>query len=151
MKRSAFVFGIAAVFATACATSQQTAEPVADDELGVSKTSVFDAPSPPPFEYTMADPFQAKPLPEPSYPTAPPQIPHRVDMYTPVTAKMNQCINCHDQSAMIGKKVKGMPTPMPASHYETVDGKMVRNNGRHICTQCHVPQTDASLIVGNTF
>jgi nitrate reductase (cytochrome), electron transfer subunit len=150
MKRSAVILGAIAAFAAACANSQQMA-PVADDEIGLSKTSVLEDPAPAAFDYTQADPSQAKPLPPRSYGDAPPQIPHRVDMFVPVTMKMNQCINCHDQPTMIGKKAKGMPTPMPASHYVTAEGKMARNNAQHVCTQCHAPQADVSLLVESTF
>jgi nitrate reductase (cytochrome), electron transfer subunit len=148
MKYSAILVGIVAVFATACATSQTG--PVADNEIGLSKTSVFEDPSPSVFDYPKTEPSAATALPR-AWDSAPPQIPHKVDAYVPITTNKNMCVACHDKPGLIGKKTKGIPTAMPESHYDTVEGKLVRNNGRHICTQCHAPQASVADLVGNTF
>jgi cytochrome c-type protein NapB len=149
MKYSALLIGIVAAFASACATSQ-SAGPVADDALGLSKTSVFDDPSPSAFDYPNISPSAAAALPR-AYDGAPPQIPHKIEGLLPITAKKNACLGCHDDPSLIGKQAKGDPTPMPESHYDKVAGKLELNNGRYVCNQCHVPQANVSELVGNTF
>jgi cytochrome c-type protein NapB len=123
-----------------------------DDQMGLSKTSVYDNPSPEVFQYPQTSPFEAKPLPR-SYIGAPPQIPHDIEDFVPITAKKNMCSSCHDKPAMMGKKdLTGIPTPMPQSHYvKAADGKLTRSNARYVCTQCHVPQAEVKDLVGNTF
>jgi cytochrome c-type protein NapB len=148
MKTSTLLIGFVAVFATACATSQTG--PVADNEIGLSKTSVFDDPAPAAFEYPKTEPSAATVLPR-SWNSAPPQIPHKIEAFEPITANKNLCVTCHDKPGLIGKKTKGIPTSMPESHYDTVEGKMTRNNGRHICTQCHAPQAEVGELMRNTF
>ena len=147
MKTSAAILGLIAIFATACASSPG---PVADNEIGLSRTSVFDDPSPEAFDYPKTEPSAATVLPR-SWDTAPPQVPHKIDSFTPITTNKNLCVTCHDKPSLIGKKTKGIPTSMPGSHYDTLDGKMSRSNGRHFCTQCHVPQANVAELVGNSF
>jgi cytochrome c-type protein NapB len=146
MKNSAILIGIITVVITACATSK----PVADSEIGLSKTSVFDDPSPSVFEYPKTEPSAATALPR-SWNSAPPQVPHKIEAFIPITTSKNICVTCHDKPSLIGKKTKGIPTSMPESHYDTIEGKLVRNNGRHVCTQCHTPQANVADLVGNTF
>jgi cytochrome c-type protein NapB len=149
MKTSTLLIGFAAIFATACATSQTG--PVADNDIGLSKTSVFDDPTPETFEYGGKGPGSNILIPQ-AYEGAPPQIPHKIDAFMPIKTEKNLCVNCHDKPSMVGKpKVKGVATTMPESHYNSIDGKFVRNNGRHFCTQCHVPQATVGELVGNTF
>jgi cytochrome c-type protein NapB len=128
---------------------------VKDSEMGLSRTSVFEAPAPEPFSYGKAFPGSGNTLPR-AFPGAPPQIPHDIGMFTPVTAAKNACVACHDKPAMMGQKTAGAPTPMPASHYTdlrrapgTVTGKLI--GARFVCTQCHVPQADVKPLVDNTF
>jgi cytochrome c-type protein NapB len=123
-----------------------------DDQMGLSKTSVFEDPSPPAFDYPATDPSASGALPR-AWEGAPPQIPHNIADFLPINAESNQCIRCHDKPAMMGKrKVKGIPTPMPESHYvKADDGKLSRAGSRHVCTQCHAPQAEVGDLVGNTF
>ncbi|MGA7181662.1 MAG: nitrate reductase cytochrome c-type subunit [Thiobacillaceae bacterium] len=121
-----------------------------DDSMGLSKTSVFDNPAPPVFAYSDKAPNKSGVLPR-AYPGAPPQIPHSIDGFVPIKADENSCLDCHDKPALMGKKIKGMATAMPASHYTNVDGKWQRNNNRYVCTQCHVPQANVKELVGNSF
>jgi cytochrome c-type protein NapB len=146
MKYSALLIGIIAVIVAACATSK----PVADNEMGLSKTSVFEDPSPSVFDYPKTEPSAATALPR-AWNSAPPQVPHKIDAFVPITTNKNMCVTCHDKPSLIGKKTKGIPTSMPESHYDTVEGKLARNNGRHVCTQCHTPQANVAELVGNTF
>ncbi|MBI5937826.1 MAG: nitrate reductase cytochrome c-type subunit [Betaproteobacteria bacterium] len=122
---------------------------VADDQIGLSKTSVEAVPDPQVFEYRGNAPFSGQVLPR-AYQGAPPQVPHNLEGFIPITRDSNACIGCHQQPAMIGKKSKGQPTPMPVSHY--VDDKAsAMNMGRYNCTQCHTPQATVKPLVGNTF
>lgn len=64
-------------------------------------------------------------------------------------AGRNQCKGCHDRPQMWGAKRKGLPTPIPESHYTdmrndpgTVGKKLV--SARSVCTQCHVPRPSRS-------
>ena len=123
-----------------------------DSEMGLSKTSVYDNPSPDVFQYPQADPGEGKPLPR-AYSGAPPQIPHSIEDFLPITTQKNECNNCHNKPARIGKKVaKGLPPPMPESHYHKSDsGKLEFSDSRYVCVQCHTPQADVKELVGNSF
>jgi cytochrome c-type protein NapB len=130
-------------------------EAVKDTDLGLSKTSVFETPTPQPFSYGKAFPGTSNTLPR-AYPGVPPQIPHDIEMFTPVTRANNACTACHDKPGMAGQKAPGAPTPMPASHYtdlrrapDKVTGKLI--GARFVCTLCHVPQAGVKPLVGNTF
>lgn len=149
MKNRALLFGtVAAWVVTAYAPCQ--AGPVADNEIGLSKTSVFDNPAPKVFQYPKTKPAAATALPV-AWNGAPPQIPHAIDAMLPIKMDENACLDCHDKPSMMGKKQKGRPTAMPESHYTKVEGKWERNNNRYLCTQCHVPQANVKDLVGNTF
>ncbi len=122
---------------------------VSDDQLGLSKTSVYDVPDPNTFQYRDNQPFTGQLLPR-AYQGAPPQIPHDIQNFVPITRENNTCVGCHQQPAMIGKKTKGQPTPLPITHY--VDAKASSlNMARYVCTQCHTPQANVKPLVGNTF
>jgi cytochrome c-type protein NapB len=129
------------------------ADPVAlmDDAIGLSKTSVFDDPAPPEVAYSSLDPKQSGILPR-FWEDAPPQVPHRLDKFLPITAKANKCLECHEEPEKIGKKAKGKPTPMPESHYvKSADDELTVANRRYVCTLCHAPQAEVGTLVGNSF
>ena len=134
--------------ALALSTHAVQAAGVADDAIGLSKTSVYDVPDPQVFEYSDAAPFSGKILPR-AYLGAPPQVPHDISEM-PITRDNNMCVGCHQQPDSIGKKVKGQPTPLPASHYADVKSNSM-HMGRFVCTQCHTPQATVKPLVGNTF
>ncbi len=139
-----------AVLAFTLPASAAKDQPIADDAMGLSKTSVYDDPAPAVFEYGTDSPGTSKPI-EASYNTAPPMIPHDISSFVPITRESNMCKGCHVQPAMVGKKpAKGMPIPAPASHYVDV-AKGELNMGRHVCTQCHSPQAKVDVLVENTF
>jgi len=123
-----------------------------DDQMGLSKTSVFDDPSPAVFDYPRTEPHEAQPMPR-AWEGAPPQIPHNIEDFLPIDAQKNRCSSCHEKPALLGKKkIKGLPTPMPESHYvKAEDGKLTRSGARYICTQCHTPQAQVDDLIGNTF
>ena len=123
-----------------------------DTEMGLSKTSVFDTPSPTAFSHATTDPEDSEPLPR-AFPGAPPQIPHEIESMLPILAKDNQCLDCHDEPRSIGKKRKGR-SPIPESHYAVMGddrSKWKLSGARFTCNQCHVPQVDVKPLVDNTF
>jgi cytochrome c-type protein NapB len=128
------------------------AAPVKDTQLGLSKTSVFEVPSPPAYRAEDAAPAE-KPPPRRLSAEHPPVIPHAIGDYLPITRDQNACIDCHE---LPGPKRKGEPTPLPRSHY--VDwrhdqGKVLEKHAgaRWVCTACHVTRSDAAPLVGNRY
>jgi cytochrome c-type protein NapB len=122
--------------------------------MGLSKTSVFDTPTPEPFVYPKTKAGKSEVLPR-AYPGIPPQIPHKVNTYLPITVGNNQCLECHDKPNLIGKKGTNK-SPMSREHYVDLRGSGDEMQGevvgaRFNCTQCHVPQSGAPALVGNTF
>lgn len=141
---------LCAVLCLSLPASAAKDQPIADDAMGLSKTSVYDTPAPEVFEYGTESPGTSKPVPA-SYHTAPPMIPHDISGFVPITRESNLCKGCHLQPAMVGKKVaKGKPVPMPASHYVDV-AKGEPDLARHVCTQCHAPQAKVKVLVESNF
>jgi nitrate reductase (cytochrome), electron transfer subunit len=132
------------------------AQTINADSMGLSKGSVFDTPTPKVYHYSKVQPGESKLLPR-AYSGAPPQIPHDISDFLPITRDSNMCLACHNQPGQWGKKRdKGMATPIPPSHYtdlRNAPGKVTENliNARFNCNQCHVPQADAPALVENTF
>lgn len=149
MRKIALV-GTALAFALAAQWGQAADQPIPDDQLGLSKTSVYDVPDPKVFEYQQADPTTSGVLPR-AYPGAPPQVSHDMKDMVPITREMNMCVACHQLPDMVGKKkVKGQPTAVPASHYVDVKANSLYM-GRYNCTQCHTPQATVKPLVDNVF
>ena len=137
-------------------TQQLWAEPIIKDkDMGLSKSDVFETPTPKAFSYSTHFPGTGETIPR-AFAGAPPQIPHNISSFKPITAANNMCMGCHHNPAMIGQRVKGLPTSMPASHYTdvrnkpSVQGKEVIG-ARYVCTQCHVPQAQVDTLVDNLF
>ena len=144
------VIGLAAV--SACATSN-TSSNAALDELN-SGTSVFDTPTPEVYTYSDAKPGYNDRLAK-AWDELPPQVPHRVEEFLPVTAADNQCLDCHDVPKYIGQpwntdRTKKNKSPMSAEHYANKDLDEI-DNSRFNCTQCHVPLSNAPALVDNTY
>lgn len=145
-----FLATAVAITAVACANA---GPPVPDNSLGLSKTSVFDTPTPKTVDYDEAAPGQGQTQAR-YFPGAPAVIPHNIDAFMPIKPDANACLGCHDRPDMSGKKAAGVPTPMPASHYsdpwakDRSAGKV--SGARYTCTLCHAPQTDAKPLVQNT-
>ena len=83
-----------------------------------------------------------------AYRQQPPLIPHRIDKYQ-IDLKVNQCMRCHDWPNNVAEGA----TKISETHYKDRDGNALDHvySGRWFCTQCHVPQTEKSPIVPNTF
>ena len=126
------------------------------DELnmGLSKTSVFDTPTPNVYTYSNAKPGYNDRLAK-AWDELPPQIPHRVDEYLPVLLEDNQCLDCHDKPKYIGRpwntdRTVKSHSPMSRNHYATEELEDV-SGARYNCMQCHVPQSNAAPLVDNTY
>ena len=83
-----------------------------------------------------------------SYPMQPPVIPHKIDGYQ-LDLKVNKCMACHARS-----RIGDSQAPMVSvTHFMDRDNNFLAELSprRYFCTQCHVPQLDAKLLVGNDF
>ncbi|MGS0680060.1 nitrate reductase cytochrome c-type subunit [Shewanella sp. 125m-7] len=83
-----------------------------------------------------------------NYPMQPPVIPHKIDGYQ-VNLKVNKCMSCHDR-----KRTTDSQAPMVSvTHYMDRENNFLATLSprRYFCTQCHVPQLDAKLLVENDF
>lgn len=83
-----------------------------------------------------------------NYADQPPLIPHAIRDYQ-IDLNINKCLTCHDR-----KNTEGSQAPMVSvTHFQDRDGQTLGavSPRRYFCTQCHVPQTDAKPIVGNSF
>ena len=123
-----------------------------DAKLGLSKTSVFEVPAPPAHQAEDSTPGE-KPLPKRLSTELPPVIPHGIADLLPITRDSNACLGCHDVQ---GPKVKGEPTPIPASHHvdlRNAPGKTQEQvaGARYVCISCHVPRSDAKPLVGSQY
>ncbi|WP_240454099.1 nitrate reductase cytochrome c-type subunit [Halomonas sp. NO4] len=83
-----------------------------------------------------------------AYPMQPPTIPHKIDNYQ-VDLNANRCMSCHSR-VQVGESQAPM---VSVTHYMDRDGNFLADLSprRYFCNQCHVPQTDASPVVDNTF
>jgi cytochrome c-type protein NapB len=78
----------------------------------------------------------------------PPLIPHTTAGYQ-ITLNFNKCMDCHAWQ----KTKESGATKVSLTHFKTREGQELDNisPSRFFCTQCHVSQTDAKPLVGNTF
>lgn len=124
---------------------------ILDRELGLRKTTLTDDRVPPRVVFTAAAPGDNKRLPR-AYEGAPPLIPHSLDGLVPITSSDNTCLLCHQT----GSTDPADPPQVPRSHltdFRNAPG-VVRGTvagARWNCTACHVMQSDAPLLVANTF
>lgn len=105
-----------------------------------------------------------------SFENSPPLIPHRVRGILPITARDNKCLRCHLPE--LAKRFKA--TPLPETHFTSYRPKMKLddkglysfnegnnsmyeknlgefNPAMYNCSQCHVPQADVTVEIGNVF
>ena len=85
---------------------------------------------------------------ERAYPMQPPTIPHAIDGYQ-VDMNSNRCMLCHARA----NAEKFQAPPVSVTHYMDRDDQFLAtiSSRRYFCNQCHVVQTDAPLLVNNTF
>lgn len=127
--------------------------PISDHELGLAKGSVFDVPSPLVPVRNGAAPGDLPPAGR-AFPGAPPRVPHTVDDFLPITREENWCVDCHalDWTA----PGAGDPTAIPVSHFVNLRGDTDEIGGRirgarWVCVTCHVADTEAAPLVGNSY
>ncbi|MFQ6342132.1 nitrate reductase cytochrome c-type subunit [Campylobacter sp. VTCC 70190] len=149
MKKKLVLLGSAAVvFFAACAMSNG----VSSEQIGLRKASLENENKVSLVEanFTTSQPGESTRF-DRSYENAPPLISHAIEDMLPITKDNNMCLSCHDKSiaADVGA------TPLPATHYydfwkNKSTGDAISDT-RFNCTQCHVPQSDAKPLVGNSF
>ncbi|ROM87529.1 cytochrome C [Pseudomonas brassicacearum] len=85
---------------------------------------------------------------ERNYPDQPPTIPHTIRGYQ-IDKNGNKCLTCHSRA----NSARTQATMISITHYMDRDGQALAavSPRRYFCNQCHVPQTDAKPLVGNTF
>lgn len=78
----------------------------------------------------------------------PPLIPHTTKGYV-ITKEFNKCLDCHS----FARAAEAKAPRVSVTHFKTRDGIELGNISprRYFCQQCHVPQTDATPLVGNKF
>ncbi len=83
-----------------------------------------------------------------NYPEQPPVIPHNIRDYQ-LDLRSNRCLTCHSRENAVDA---GAPM-VSITHFMDRDKQVLAavSPDRYFCIQCHVPQTDASPLVGNTF
>jgi nitrate reductase cytochrome c-type subunit len=135
----------------ATAVTTESAAGIPDTEIGLSKSSVTDAPAPAAWTLDATEPGE-RPSRATAFPGAPPVIPHGVSEFLPLTSDENGCLMCHEP----GEKVEGEPTPIPESHLTdfrkapAVTGEELVG-ARINCVMCHVALTDAPPLVASEF
>jgi len=83
-----------------------------------------------------------------AWPEQPPTIPHSIDGYQ-LDRNANRCLLCHARA-----NAETFQAPMVSvTHFMDRDGQVLAQVSprRFFCTQCHVVQTDARVLVDNTF
>jgi hypothetical protein len=98
-----------------------------DTEIGLSKVSVFEDPSPAPVADNQAEPGGTTLLP-----------------------RAFLCFDCHQ--VQVEDWSEGDPTPIPASHYVDLRNAPTKFQdapvgARYVCVTCHVAQTEATPLV----
>lgn len=83
-----------------------------------------------------------------AYPMQPPTIPHAIDGYQ-VDKNSNRCMLCHARA----NAATFQAPPVSVTHYMDRDDQFLATISprRYFCNQCHVVQTDAPVLVNNTF
>ena len=78
----------------------------------------------------------------------PPLIPHKVEGYD-INLKFNKCMSCHSWK----NYRKSNATKISQTHFADREENVLANVSprRYFCTQCHVPQTNATPLVENEF
>jgi nitrate reductase (cytochrome), electron transfer subunit len=78
----------------------------------------------------------------------PPLIPHTISGYQ-VTKNFNKCMDCHAWQ----KTRESGATKISVTHFKTREGIELDSVSplRYFCTSCHVAQSDAKPLVGNSY
>ncbi|MCU0951394.1 MAG: nitrate reductase cytochrome c-type subunit [Burkholderiaceae bacterium] len=146
MSRAPLLAALLAVALAGCASVAA----ISDRDFSLNKGNVFEPATPAPFSFDdEAAGKTVRPLPGSGMP---PMISHAVDEYLPLTLAKNECRDCHDKPAAIGKPLgKNKATPAPASHYtKNAAGAMQLAGMNFNCMACHAPQAGVSPLVNNS-
>lgn len=83
-----------------------------------------------------------------SYPMQPPTIPHRIRDYR-VDLNSNKCLSCHSRK----QTGQSQAIMVSVTHYMDREGNFLADVSprRYFCEQCHVVQTNARPLLGNSF
>lgn len=164
----------ASIFVVGCSTTQT----VSEESLGLRKTNLYTEAAETTGDKTM---YSKKAAGESqtiarAFENAPPMIPHDVEGMLPITINNNTCTGCH----VPGVAESMNATPIPKSHFTdfrpntslasdgriSKEGKAVTNTSdfktvgkpltklagaRFNCSQCHAPQSMATMAPANTF
>jgi cytochrome c-type protein NapB len=122
-----------------------------DSLLGLSRASVFAAPAPAPVEGDLGEPGGNPRRPR-AWPGQPPQVPHGIRDFLPITRAGNACLDCHTAE----DQGEDGPPALPASHFTDLrnrpgEKRAEAAGARYVCVSCHAPPTRAAPIVGNRF
>jgi cytochrome c-type protein NapB len=166
---------VAAIFVTGCTIAQKT---YSEESLGLRKVDIYTENSivPDKTDYTKPAAGTSTKI-DRAFENAPPMISHDVEGMLPITIDNNQCIMCHDPAVAASMGA----VPVPKTHFTDLrpitslskdgniikEGKEITNTSdlkvpeqktlahlagaRFNCTQCHAPQSNTELIVGNNF
>lgn len=83
-----------------------------------------------------------------NYPMQPPTVPHSIEGYV-IDLNSNKCLTCHHR-----RRTNESQAPMVSvTHYMDRDGNFLAEISprRYFCNQCHIHQTEARPLVGNSF
>lgn len=116
---------------------------ISDKDMGLAKGGAFD-PQPTPKAFTL-DGTGAQGSAETGY-LMPALVKHDVDNY-PITRDKNMCLTCHDKPG--AQKKAGEPTPIAASHYAKMGGKLQVSGAYYNCDLCHAPAANVPDLIGN--
>ncbi len=128
--------------------SSGTDAPIADREIGLSKTSVSETPEPDRVMLNDTEPGDGPLLPRSE--GFPPRISHGIADFLPIDLGDNACVDCHE----VEEKIEGEAIPIPQSHYVDLRNapEEMREeiaDARYYCVSCHVRVTSAPLLVDN--
>lgn len=143
MRRGGFAIAAALAFAGLALAQHNPSSPGLASGLRGS-APLTSEPAPPPFPKVVND-DQRKTR---AFPMQPPLIPHQIDNYQ-VDRHFHKCMDCHSRA-----RVAQSGAPMVSvTHFQDRDGNTLGEISarRYFCTGCHVVQTDAKLLVKNTF
>lgn len=145
MKTLLGISAVALVSVSLSSSFSVSAEPIPADTIATLREAPLNVePTPPAMQKVInSDVKEVR-----NYPMQPPVIPHKIDGYQ-VNLKVNKCMSCHDRS-----RTGDSQAPMVSvTHYMDRENNFLATLSprRYFCTQCHVPQLDAKLLVPNDF
>ncbi len=122
---------------------------IQDTQVSLRKASVFEVLTPVPFQFD--EEIKTRPVAPLPGSGMPPMITHAVEEHLPITARANDCLECHDKPQNIGRPVAtGKARPAPASHYISAGTSKVLDGRQYNCMNCHAPQAEALPLVVNS-